>query len=88
MLWLYPGTEGRLGFDARLEQYRTSDLRNWFTYIDGSEPGWPTLARTYDVLVASRKENPSLAARLQNLNGWRVIVSDDQGIALVRNRSG
>jgi hypothetical protein len=84
MLWLYPQTAGHVAFDARLEQYGKADLRNWFTYISGSEPGWPALAASYDVLVASRRENPSLVARLEKLSGWRVISADEQGIALVR----
>lgn len=84
LLWLYPKTAGRVAFDARLEQYQHSRLKNWFTYITGSEPGWPALAASYDVLVASRKENPGLAARLKTLRGWRTIAADKEGIAVVR----
>jgi hypothetical protein len=84
LLWLHPRTAGRVGFDARLEQYEHSRLKSWFTYITGSEPGWPELAARYDVLVASRKENPSLAARLETLRGWRIIAADKEGIAVVR----
>ncbi len=87
LLWLYPRTAGHVAFDARLEQYRDPRLKSWFTYITGSEPGWPSLAADYDVLVASRKENPSLAARLEKLSGWRIIVTDDEGIALVREKN-
>ena len=84
LLWRYPRTEGHVAFDARLEQYDRSRLRSWFTYITGSKPGWPGLAARYDVLVASRKENPGLAMRLETLKGWRIIASDKEGIALVR----
>jgi hypothetical protein len=84
LLWLYPQTAGHVAFDARLEQYANGPLRKWFTYINGTEPGWPGLTTSYDVLVASRKENPGLVARLENLRGWRVIANDDEGIALVR----
>jgi hypothetical protein len=84
LLWLYPQTAGHVAFDARLEQYGSGPLRNWFTFIDGSAPGWPALAASYDVLVASRKGNPSLVARLERLSGWRIIATNDQGIALVR----
>jgi hypothetical protein len=87
LLWLYPQTVGHVAFDARLEQYGEADLRSWFTYLSGSEPGWPGLADSYDVLVASRKENPNLVARLERLSGWRVIADDEQGIALVRAKS-
>jgi hypothetical protein len=85
LLWLYPRTAGHVAFDARLEQYDESRLRNWFTYITGKEPGWPSLAARYDVLVASRKENPNLVARLEKLKGWRIIATDEEGIALVRS---
>jgi hypothetical protein len=84
LLWLYPKTEGHVAFDARLEQYPKDDLQSWFTYITGREPGWPALTESYDVLVASRKGNPGLATRLENLGEWRVIAADDRGIALVR----
>ena len=84
LLWLYPQTAGHVAFDARLEQYANGLLRKWFTYINGSEPGWPGLTASYDVLVASRRENPSLVARLEQLPGWRVVADDDEGIALVR----
>jgi hypothetical protein len=84
LLWLYPKTLGRVAFDARLEQYQHSRLKSWFTYITGSEPGWPALAASYEILVASRKENPGLAARLETLRGWRTIAADKEGIAVVR----
>jgi hypothetical protein len=87
LLWLYPKAEGHVAFDARLEQYPGRDLQSWFNYITGREPGWPDLARSYDVLLASRKGNPALAARLESLSGWRVIGSDPDGIALVRRSS-
>jgi hypothetical protein len=86
LLWLYPKTAGRVAFDARLEQYEHSRLRSWFTYITGSGPGWPALAARYNVLVASRTENPGLAARLGKLRGWRIIATDAEGIALVRKQ--
>lgn len=87
LLWLYPQTAAHVAFDARLEQYREADLRDWFTYLSGSEPGWPRLVNSNDVLVASRKENPNLVARLEKLSGWRVVAEDEQGIALVRAKS-
>jgi hypothetical protein len=87
LLWLYPKTEGHVAFDARLEQYPKGKLQGWFTYISGREPGWPALAGSYDVLVASRKGNPGLVTRLETLSGWRIIAADDQGIALVRRGS-
>jgi len=87
LLWLYPQTAGHVAFDARLEQYGQDDLRSWFTYQVGSQPGWPTLVSSYDVLVASRKDNPNLVARLENLSGWRVLADDEQGIALVRTKT-
>jgi hypothetical protein len=87
LLWLYPNTAGHVAFDARLEQYSDARLRDWFTYINGAAPGWPSLAAKYDVLVASRKENPNLVAKLEKLRGWRVIASNEDGIALVRGPS-
>jgi hypothetical protein len=84
LLWLYPQTLGHVAFDARLEQYPHGRLRSWFTYLNTSSPGWPTLAARYDVVVASRAAHPSLVTGLEKLTGWRTIAADKDGVALVR----
>jgi hypothetical protein len=86
LLWLYPQTLGRVAFDARLEQYPQPLLRKWLTYLNGVPPGWPALIGGYDVLVASRRAHPELVANLERLTGWRQLLTDSDGIALVRKR--
>jgi hypothetical protein len=88
LLWLYPHTLRRVAFDARLEQYPQPLLRKWFTYLNGVPPGWPSLIGGYDVLVASRSAHPELVANLKRLTGWRLLLADSDGIALVRERLG
>jgi hypothetical protein len=85
LLWLHPETLGRVGFDARLEQYPHDRLRSWFTYLSTSAPGWPDLTRRYDVVVVSRKGHSTLVAGLRRLAGWKTIFDDDDGIALARS---
>jgi hypothetical protein len=85
LLWLHPETVGRVGFDARLEQYPPERLRRWFTYLGAAAPGYPALVRRYDVIVVARKGHSSLVAGLERLRGWRTIFADDDGLALARS---
>jgi hypothetical protein len=87
MLWEYPALYGRIGFDARLEQFDQSDLARWFRYMTVSGKDWPAATKGYDLLVASRREHPALTRALLDLPGWHKLEYDRQGIALVRNGS-
>ena len=83
LLWLYPGTSGRVGFDARLEAYSKDELTAWFQYIGVMTPDWLDATRRYDVLLASRSTHPELVKHLERLPGWRMLYADDEGVALV-----
>ena len=85
LLWIHPETLGRVGFDARLEQYPQAQLRSWFTYLSTSAPGWPALTRRYDVVVVSKQGHATLIAGLRTLVGWKTIYADGEGIALARS---
>ena len=86
LLWRYPELAGRVGFDARLEQYSRKDLARWFQFMTVSGPDWRRAAAPYDVLVVSSSRRPQLARRLKDSPAWRVIFDGDQGLVLVRNR--
>jgi hypothetical protein len=83
LLWRYPGTSGRVGYDARLESYSHQELTAWFQYIGVMTPDWLAAADGYDVLVASRSSHPELVGRLERAPGWRTLYADEEGIALV-----
>jgi hypothetical protein len=84
MLWLHPGLLGRVGFDARMEQYSTSELAAYFDFLFRSGPHWQRATRGYGIIVASRLR-PSFAAALARLPGWHVAYQDSAGIVVVRN---
>jgi hypothetical protein len=85
LLWLAPATAGRVGFDARLEQFGQGDLERWFDYVGVDGPDWLGATRGYDVLLASSK-NRRLVSHLQELRGWARIYGGADGVVLVRAR--
>jgi hypothetical protein len=85
LLWLAPATAGRVGFDARLEQFRPADLQRWFEYLRVDGPDWFRVTRGYDVLLTSSR-NGRLVAHLRTLDGWKRIYSGADGLVLVRGR--
>jgi hypothetical protein len=84
LLWLHPVTLGRVGFDARLEQYPHERLRAWFTYLNAAAPGWPGLVRRYDVVIVARRGHGTLIDGLRRLPRWHAIFADRDGIAFAR----
>jgi hypothetical protein len=84
MLWLHPATFGRVGYDARLEQYSVAQLRAYATFLSARRPGWQRLLRGYDLVVVNRKQHQWLATALTRLPGWRVVYSGRDGLVLER----
>jgi hypothetical protein len=85
LLWKYPSLEGRVAFDARLEQFDQSQLRRWFRFISVTGTNWMDAARGYDLVVVSRRDHPELARALEREPGWTSLYSDDDGLAVVRS---
>jgi hypothetical protein len=84
LLWLHPGTFGRVGFDARLEQYSVAQLSSYAGYLTATRPGWQRLLRGYDVALVSRQHHDWLGTALARLPGWRVVYSGHDGLVLAR----
>ena len=84
MLWLYPATFGRVGYDARLEQYSAAQLRAYATFLSARRPGWQRLMRGYDLVVVNRKQHWWLANALARLPGWQVAYRGRDGLVLRR----
>jgi hypothetical protein len=82
LTWRYPQLQGRVGFDARFEQYPLAEqlaFANWIL----AGPGWLKTARNYQIMVASER-NPRLVAALRHLSSWRVVYDGPQGIVVTR----
>jgi hypothetical protein len=84
LLWRYPSTAGKVGFDARLEQYPQTSLRQWFSFLTQDSPDWLRATRGFDVIVVTRADHPELARRLLRLRGWRTLAGSEEGIVVVR----
>ena len=84
MLWQYPAMFGRVGYDARLEQFSVAQLNAYATFLSARRPGWQRLLRGYDLVVVNRKQHGWLGTALTRLPGWRVAYSGRDGLVLER----
>jgi hypothetical protein len=84
MLWLHPATIGRVGFDARMELYSAPELSAYFDFVFVRGHRWQRVTHGYGIIVASRAQDPGLAAALGSLPGWRVVYRDRTGLVLQR----
>lgn len=84
LLWRHPALFGRVGFDARLEQYSPRQLGAYFRFLTARGPGWPRVMRGYGIVVADRRQHPGLVAALRTLPGWRVVYSGPDGLVAER----
>jgi hypothetical protein len=88
MLWLHPGVVGRVGFDARLEQYTPAQLNAYASFLSVNGRAWQRVMGPYDVVVVSRVLHPRLASALARLPGWRVLHSGGGGLVTERRAPG
>jgi hypothetical protein len=84
MLWLHPAMFGRVGYDARLEQFSVAQLNAYATFLSARRPGWQRLLRGYDLVVVNREQHGWLGTALTRLPGWRVAYSGRDGLVLER----
>jgi hypothetical protein len=83
MLWLHPAMFGRVGFDARLEQYSPTQIGAYADFLGVHGHAWPRVMRGYDIVVVSRQRR-LLATALAGLPGWRVMYSGRDGLVIQR----
>lgn len=84
LLWRHPSLAGQVGLDTRLEQYSEAALVEWFEFLNGVPPGWPSAADDYEVVIVSALERPDLVARLTALPEWSILHAEPNGAAFVR----
>ena len=89
LLWLDPSLYGRIGFDARLEQYSRGALSRWLAFEVGPKRGWLKTTAGYQLLIGNAAYTPELVTRLATIPRGRVLARDGLGIAtLVAPESG
>jgi hypothetical protein len=84
LLWLHPAMFGRVGFDARLEQYSVAQLNAYAGFLSARAGTWQRLLRGYSIVLVSRREHGWLASALARLPGWRVTYAGRDGLVLER----
>jgi hypothetical protein len=84
MLWLRPAMFGRVGFDARLEQYSVAQIDAFAEFLDVQGRAWQRITHGYDIIVVTRALHPRLATVLARLPGWQVAYSGRNGIVVDR----
>jgi hypothetical protein len=85
LLWWYPATAGHVAFDLRLDFYEPDSVRQWFSYVFGSEIT-PIRGTAYDVYLGS-SANPSLYLKLRNASCLTTLYADRYGVAAARSAS-
>jgi hypothetical protein len=84
LLWLHPAMFGRVGFDARLEQYSVAELNSYAEFLSARAPAWQRLLRGYSIVLVSRQHHDGLASALARVPGWRVAYAGRDGLVLER----
>ena len=83
LLWHYPSLDGRLAFDARLEEYSQPALRDWLAFVDAKPGRWRALADRFSVVVADPSYASALIPALARFPASRVLARDTSGIAVL-----
>jgi hypothetical protein len=84
MLWLHPSMVGRVGFDARLEQYTVAQISAYAAFLAGAGH-WQRVMRPYSIVVVSTALHPRLAHALTRLPGWHVAAASRSGMVVERD---
>jgi hypothetical protein len=84
MLWLHPALTGRVGFDARMEQYTPAQLNSYGSFLFAHGPGWPQAADGYGLIVVSARYHQPLSHALLGQPAWRVAASTPDGVVFAR----
>jgi len=82
LLWLYPQLRGRIGFDARLEQYPDPALERWFRFESADPTNWTDTIAGYQILVGSSSTSGPLVEELAQSSTARILAHDRRGIAV------
>jgi hypothetical protein len=86
LLWHDPRLDGRIGYDARLEQYPAPSLERWIAYQAADRADWSAISERYELLIGSTAYNPQLVRRLATGSRRSVLSRDANGIAVVNHR--
>lgn len=83
LLWHYPWLDGRIAFDARLEQFPQPALASWVTFEVARSARWSRTIRGYQLVVGNAHFTPGLVHRLERLHGAVILARDSRGVAVL-----
>jgi hypothetical protein len=85
LLWRDPWLAGRLGFDARIEQYSPRALSRWLVFDNAAPATWAAATRGYGVLIGDSIYARALARRLDAFPASLILARQGWGVAVVNN---
>jgi hypothetical protein len=83
LLWRDPSLDGRIAFDARLEQYSFAGLSRWLEFKSARPPRWTSTTSGFRLLVAESPYAPALVRRLDKFPPASVLARQVNGIAVL-----
>ena len=81
LLWSSPWLQGRIAFDARLEQYSPTALSRWLDFIEARR--WPGVSGGYQILVGDSFYARKLVHRLNTLENATELARATDGVAVL-----
>jgi hypothetical protein len=82
LLWREPWLDGRMGFDARLEQYSQPALRRWLAFMEGGA-GWTATHNGYELLLGNSVYAAALVRRLDQFPASALLARQGYELAVV-----
>jgi hypothetical protein len=83
LLWHDPWLDGRIGFDARLEQYSHAALNRWLAFTEVTGRDWTAANAGYNLLIGVSSYANLLVRRLERFPKSAVLARQSAGIAVV-----
>jgi hypothetical protein len=83
LLWHDPWLAGRIGFDARLEQYPRAALTRFVAFTHGPSRGWAATHAGYGLLVGDSFYARGLVRKLERFPSASVLARQRNGVAVV-----
>jgi hypothetical protein len=86
LLWQSPSLAGRIGYDARIEQYAQAALNRWTAYQAGTGRDWAATTSGYQILIANTHYTPVAVKQLTQIRPRRLLAQTSQGVAVLTDR--
>lgn len=87
LLWLRPGSAGRVAYDIRFEQFSEQELSSYLNFLDG-DPGSLAFADRYQLILLGRSHHANTIRELRHDSQWHVSKQSSLAVLFVRDGGG